>query len=333
MIIEITSDENRIYDNMENYEFIPDDYVLGTWQVVNYVDNIEAFAPENMALNFNYWQYIEFIDGGEVIIKFADTLNVTQKWTKGYILFTNEEFVLNGIIPSYTIKNINGADYLFAEWKSGDYFMYGNTPKYYVFKRGGPEIKYYYLGHTSYINETWNRTALADISKISKGEPVIALRESAADMSWKIFDDSSLSAKKDDIWGYDMRSCDVSQLDLSVIQSCNDITFDTDTKFPDNPDKLPADFDAGYILEFNKNPGLGIRELHKQGITGKGVSIAVIDQNLLTSHEQYKDNTPQEFITVINGTSVSAEIERNEQTYNFGKIVNPAEVIKILQEQ
>lgn len=43
------------------------------------------------------------------------------------------------------------------------------------------------------------------------------------------------------------------------------------------------------ILEYNKTPGLHIRELHKKGITGKGVNIAIIDQKLLLGHEEYKD--------------------------------------------
>lgn len=41
------------------------------------------------------------------------------------------------------------------------------------------------------------------------------------------------------------------------------------------------------IMENGKNPGLGIRELHKQGITGKGVNVAIIDQNLLLHHPEF----------------------------------------------
>ena len=44
------------------------------------------------------------------------------------------------------------------------------------------------------------------------------------------------------------------------------------------------------------------------------------------------DITPQEFIDAVNATSVPAEIEHGGKTYNFGRIVNPAEVIKTLQE-
>lgn len=43
------------------------------------------------------------------------------------------------------------------------------------------------------------------------------------------------------------------------------------------------------IMEAAKNPGLGVRALHGQGITGEGVNVAVIDQNLLRDHPEYRD--------------------------------------------
>lgn len=42
------------------------------------------------------------------------------------------------------------------------------------------------------------------------------------------------------------------------------------------------------ILEAGKNPGLGIKSLHQQGITGKGVNVAIIDQNMLTTHPEFE---------------------------------------------
>lgn len=46
---------------------------------------------------------------------------------------------------------------------------------------------------------------------------------------------------------------------------------------------------ATEILEEGKNPGLGIKSLHQQGITGKGVNVAIIDQNMLTDHPEFED--------------------------------------------
>lgn len=44
------------------------------------------------------------------------------------------------------------------------------------------------------------------------------------------------------------------------------------------------------VLEAGKNPGLGVRELHAQGITGQGVNVAIIDQHLLLDHPEYADS-------------------------------------------
>ncbi len=85
----------------------------------------------------------------------------------------------------------------------------------------------------------------------------------------------------------DLRSCDLSQLDLS--NSLNDLmyaSFDSQTKWP-AADKMPPDFDWQRIMEVGKNPGLGIRRLHEQGITGRGVGVAIIDQTLLVDHQEY----------------------------------------------
>jgi len=52
---------------------------------------------------------------------------------------------------------------------------------------------------------------------------------------------------------------------------------------------MPSNFDWQKIMEISKDPGLGMRVLHDEGITGKGVGIAIIDQTLLVDHIEYKD--------------------------------------------
>jgi hypothetical protein len=89
------------------------------------------------------------------------------------------------------------------------------------------------------------------------------------------------------MWQIDLRSYDLSALDLS--KSLNDLLyadFDSKTVWPPN-DKMPKDFDWKRIMELGKNPGLGIRRLHARGVTGRGVNIAIIDQPLLTDHQEY----------------------------------------------
>jgi len=88
----------------------------------------------------------------------------------------------------------------------------------------------------------------------------------------------------------DLRGKDLRGLDLANDNVLNDLLhsiFDTNTLWPDG---LPDGFIPNSILEIGKNPGLGVRQLHDKEITGAGISIGIIDQPLLTSHVEYKDN-------------------------------------------
>jgi hypothetical protein len=86
---------------------------------------------------------------------------------------------------------------------------------------------------------------------------------------------------------FDFRSSDLTDLDLSKSMDVLQIAdFDSKTKWPPS-DKLPPTFSIHQTMEMGKDPGLGIRELHTQGITGKGVGIAIIDQTLLVDHQEY----------------------------------------------
>jgi subtilisin family serine protease len=81
----------------------------------------------------------------------------------------------------------------------------------------------------------------------------------------------------------------LSKLDLrNFIENLMYAMFDDRTVWP-TPNRMPPDFDWQKIMELGKNPGLGVRTLHKRGITGKGVGVAMIDQPLLTEHQEYVD--------------------------------------------
>ena len=89
------------------------------------------------------------------------------------------------------------------------------------------------------------------------------------------------------LWQIDLRSTDISTLDIK--DRINDLlyaSYDSQTRWPQ---KLPPGFDPVHLMERGKNPGLGIRRLHQQGITGKGIGIAIIDQGLLVDHIEYRD--------------------------------------------
>jgi hypothetical protein len=85
----------------------------------------------------------------------------------------------------------------------------------------------------------------------------------------------------------DLRAGDVSVLDLRARAGDLDgATFDSHTLWPP-ADRLPPGVDPARILAQSRNPGLGLRALHAQGITGRGVGIGIIDAPLLADHQEY----------------------------------------------
>jgi len=106
---------------------------------------------------------------------------------------------------------------------------------------------------------------------------------------WRRLSKPPLTFDKARKWGpaYELRHTDLSRLDLTAHgQDLLNVYFDTETNWPA---ALPAGFDPAKILELNRNPGLGIRELHARGVTGKGVSVAVVDTPILLDHVEYAD--------------------------------------------
>ncbi len=83
----------------------------------------------------------------------------------------------------------------------------------------------------------------------------------------------------------DLRGSDCSSLKVQDrIKHLVHADFDDLTRWPAD---LPAGFDPKQIMTIGKNPGLRVRELHRRGITGKGIGLAVIDQTLLVDHVEY----------------------------------------------
>ena len=91
----------------------------------------------------------------------------------------------------------------------------------------------------------------------------------------------------DDFHEIGLRNVNLKNLDLSGEGDyLKGEDFDSLTQWP-GPEKLPDGFDPKKLLEEGKNPGLGIRALHKEGINGEGIGIAILDQPLLLGHEEY----------------------------------------------
>lgn len=98
-------------------------------------------------------------------------------------------------------------------------------------------------------------------------------------------------AKFDAFWGF--AGVSLARLDLRGQEATlRKMPFDSRTRWP-SADRLPEGFDPNRLLKEGKNPGLGVRGLHDQGIDGQGVGIAIIDQPLLRNHKEYADRIVQ----------------------------------------
>ncbi len=127
---EYKKEEIRIRDNV-NYPFINDDAVLGKWKVYDFGCDMDDYDPAN-----RYWKgelffkSVEFAADGKAAAVYGDRAPVSLEWTKGILLNKYAEKA-----EAYNICNIEGKDYMFIEWKSGDYVFGGRAPRYYVFVR------------------------------------------------------------------------------------------------------------------------------------------------------------------------------------------------------
>ena len=105
----------------------------------------------------------------------------------------------------------------------------------------------------------------------------------------RIKNQEQVIAKFEDLRGLDLSERDLRNTPVDVLITAN---FDTKTKWPEQ-DRLPEGFNPEKVINEAKNPGLGIRELHQQGIDGRGVRVAIIDQTLssrqgeLVQHSEY----------------------------------------------
>jgi serine protease AprX len=85
----------------------------------------------------------------------------------------------------------------------------------------------------------------------------------------------------------DVRFKDLSKLKSSVVAALiSTLWFNEKTVWPDTSAMLPGR-KPDELLKKAMNPGLGVGELHKQGITGKGVNVAIIDQPLYQDHPEF----------------------------------------------
>ena len=129
---EYTAEELVRKDNID-LPFVDDPTVIGTWNAYGFCKTVEAFDPTEPQRKELFFKQITFGRDGEVISVYRDkTISGAhmQTWTKDYVLHKWDSTAC-----AYRLKAIGGKEYLFVEWKSGDYLYGGKDACYYVFTR------------------------------------------------------------------------------------------------------------------------------------------------------------------------------------------------------
>jgi len=114
-----------------NLPFVYDKHIIGKWKSVAYVEKIDDFEKDIYDKSLRMWlEWIEFFEDGKAKRKYFDDTSWNDRWTKGKLLDLTKSIVSN-----YQFKIIDGKEYLFLEWKMGNYVYGGMPPTFYVFKR------------------------------------------------------------------------------------------------------------------------------------------------------------------------------------------------------
>ena len=128
-----SQEELRRCDNID-YPFINDENIIGVWKVRDFLINREDFdvKKQNWPVDDLFVLSAEFKNSGVYVTTTKNGTNsVTSVWTKGLVLNKREKTA-----SAYEIVTIDGKEYLFREWKTGDYSFGNGRAYWYVFTRG-----------------------------------------------------------------------------------------------------------------------------------------------------------------------------------------------------
>lgn len=117
-----------------DYPFGKDERLIGKWESVDFTDKIENFKVGSRYTGCELWlKALEFLQDGLVEVNAGNKIVRDKKifrWTKDYMINVPSSFA-----SRLLIKRICDDDYLFVEWKSGDYAFGHREPNYYVLKK------------------------------------------------------------------------------------------------------------------------------------------------------------------------------------------------------
>jgi len=106
-----------------DYPFVTDSQVLGGWRALDFVAEPPDFDPAG-----RQWKSDLFLK--ELFVRPGGTTSLAWSWTKGLFLHPGDHTA-----SAYEVRNLAGKDYLFLQWKSGDYVYLHRKPKWYVLAR------------------------------------------------------------------------------------------------------------------------------------------------------------------------------------------------------
>lgn len=129
---------DRNEDNV-NLPFVMDPQVIGEWKSVDFVDN-----PDEFNLGNRVWTEDLFLFKKFDVYSDGRTSYRWLTWTKGYFINKSDRTAAN-----YQIRKLNGTNYLFLEWKNGDYILFHRAPHFFVLQQAdvGPEA--FYIGQSN----------------------------------------------------------------------------------------------------------------------------------------------------------------------------------------
>ena len=137
-------------DNID-LPFVNDPAVLGTWETVGYVPEPEAFNPDKTNTIGGGFASITFFENGK-------TESPLFTWTKGVVMHLGDKTA-----DHYEIQSVKNRNYLFMEWKNGNYMFAGKKPEYVVLRKS--------KGSTFYIGQTdFSRGDSIEIISVERGE-------------------------------------------------------------------------------------------------------------------------------------------------------------------
>lgn len=122
----------RKEDNID-YPFVNAPQMLGSWQCVDFVENIDDFKPGVKSwLDDLFLTELIIQENGELYAKATsgDAPKGLLTWTESLIINNRDKTA-----SKCEIREIDGETYMFFEWKNGDYIFRGMEPSYYVLKK------------------------------------------------------------------------------------------------------------------------------------------------------------------------------------------------------